>query len=133
MEVSCLEGPEKIYEANKDLSALLQEEFHVLLLNTKLEQIGKRRMIFRGTLDFTLCHPREILRPAIVEGAYALIILHNHPSGHPEPSQEDREIARRLVDCGVLIGIPILDFIIVGKQGYFSFGKEEHDRGCSTV
>lgn len=68
-----------------------------------------------GTLTSSLVHPREVFRPAIVAGAAAIIVSHNHPSGDPEPSAEDLALTRRLVDAGALLGIEVLDHIITGE------------------
>lgn len=76
-----------------------------------------------GTLSASLVHPREVFRPAIVAGAAAVVISHNHPSGDPSPSPEDREATRRLLRAGELLGIPLLDHVIIAEADgvFFSF------------
>lgn len=95
------------------------EEFWELLLDGKHRVIGASQVSV-GTLTTSLVHPREVFGPAIRMGAAAVIIAHNHPSGDPEPSSEDREVTARLVEAGRLLGIPVLDHIIVGEKGYAS-------------
>ncbi|MFQ5887388.1 MAG: JAB domain-containing protein, partial [Candidatus Hydrothermarchaeales archaeon] len=71
-----------------------------------------------------LVHPREVFRSAIVCAAASIILIHNHPSGDPAPSTEDMEIAERLIEASKIMGIEILDFIIIGRDAYFSFKRE---------
>ena len=73
-----------------------------------------------------MVHPREVFKPAIVQNAFAIIALHNHPSGDPTPSQEDIEVSNRLKEAGEIIGIKVFDHVIIGKQNYISLKKE----GC---
>lgn len=90
-----------------------QEEFWVLILNTR-HRIVAAVMVTRGILDASLIHPREVFRPAILASAAGIILAHNHPSGDPEPSAEDRAVTRQLSAAGQTIGIPVLDHIVVG-------------------
>ena len=106
--------PEEVYGVCKDLSTLAQEAFHVLLLNTKNNLIN-RQMVTLGLLDASLVHPREVLRPAIVENAAALILVHNHPSGDATPSAEDIRITKQLVAAAKTVDINVLDHVIVGR------------------
>lgn len=75
----------------------------------------------RGTLTAALVHPREVFRPAILASAAAIVLVHNHPSGDPEPSEEDLAITRRLIQVGELHGIGVLDHVIIAKDGHVSF------------
>ena len=97
-----------------------QEVFSVVLLDTK-HRVIEVVEISRGSLDSTIVHPRECFRPAIRAGAAAVIAVHNHPSGDPTPSAEDRGITRRLVTVGELIGIELLDHVIIAQDGGYSF------------
>ena len=102
---------------------LLKECFWTLLLDGKNRTL-KLVKVSEGTLTSSLVHPREVFRPAIEEAAAGVILAHNHPSGDPTPSREDREITRRLVATGEMVGIRILDHVIIGPQRYFSFADE---------
>ena len=77
-------------------------------------------MASQGTLTASLVHPREVFRPALREGAAALVVAHNHPSGDPSPSAEDQEVTRRLVQAGALLGVPLLDHVVVAERGWTS-------------
>jgi DNA repair protein RadC len=99
---------------------LPQEEFHVLLLNTQNEVI-RDVVVTRGTLDASLVHPREVFRPAMEESASTLILVHNHPSGEPTPSSDDRIITMQLATAGRMLGIPVVDHVIIGEGRYVSF------------
>lgn len=105
------------------LRDLQQEEFHALLLNTQ-HRVIRDVLVTRGILDASLIHPREVFRMAIVESAAGVILVHNHPSGDPTPSREDRAVTRQLDAAGTAIGIPVLDHIIVGGDSYVSLGEE---------
>lgn len=102
------------------LRSLRVEEFHVLALNAKNVLI-ESRLCSRGTLTASLVHPREVFAPAMRAGAAAVVLLHNHPSGDPEPSPEDREVTRRLLAVGELVGVRLADHVIVATGGYASF------------
>jgi DNA repair protein RadC len=104
------------------LQHLRKEIFKAILLDTK-HQILKDVTISEGSLSASLVHPREAFLPAIRESAAAIIFLHNHPSGDPTPSPEDKELTHRLAEVGLLIGIRVLDHVIIGTgtPGYVSF------------
>jgi DNA repair protein RadC len=89
------------------------ETFVVLLLNTR-RRVKGHVLIATGTLDTILVHAREVFRPAIVAAAAAVIIMHNHPSGEPEPSEADIKVTRDLIRAGQLLKIEVLDHVIVG-------------------
>lgn len=92
---------------------LNQEEFLIATLNTK-NVVQRIVRITRGTLDASLVHPREVFCAAIADCASAIILIHNHPSGDPTPSREDYAVTDRLKECGVILGIRVLDHIVVG-------------------
>lgn len=102
-----------------DLRYCLQERLEVLALDAK-HQVIARQTVFQGTLDSCPVHPREIFRVAILAGAATIVIAHNHPSGNPQPSTSDLTFMKRLVDCGRLMGIPVLDGFVIGVRTYFS-------------
>ena len=89
---------------------------HLLLLDGR-HRLLREVMASQGTLTASLVHPREVFRPALREGAAALVLVHNHPSGDPAPSREDREVTRRLVQAGALLGVPVLDHVVVAERG----------------
>jgi DNA repair protein RadC len=99
---------------------LKQEEFRVLLLDSKRKLI-KHCRVSLGSLDAALVEPRDVFRPAITEGAALIIIAHNHPSGNPEPSEQDILLTRELSLCGMMLGIEVLDHVIIGFQDHVSF------------
>ena len=105
------------------LSQSTQESFHILILDNKHRAL-KMRMVTTGTLNQSLVHPREVFAPAIQLRAAAIILIHNHPSGDPEPSQQDVDITKRLAKVGGIVGIKILDHVIIGKDRYYSFMDE---------
>ncbi len=98
---------------------LPQEHFGILLLNTRHKVLGMRTVAV-GTADASLVHPRDVFREAVAANAAALIAFHNHPSGSPEPSEEDRALTARLIEAGLLMGIPVLDHIILGEDSAYS-------------
>jgi DNA repair protein RadC len=112
----------------KDISMLLvnemnnlnQEVLKVILLNTKNIVIGIKD-VFKGSLNSSIVHPREIFKYAHLESAYSIIVMHNHPSGDSTPSKEDEKTTKTLMEIGKLMSIPIVDHIIFGKDNYFSF------------
>jgi len=103
-----------------DIRVLQKEHFVAFYLDTQNSLI-ERQTISIGTLNSSLVHPREVFEPALSFHAASVIIAHNHPSGELKPSSEDREVTKRLLEAGKIIGIDIIDHIILGKKGYFSF------------
>lgn len=97
-----------------------KEYFLVLLLDGK-NRIIRRVQVSEGTLNQSLVHPREVFSPAVKESAAAVILIHNHPTGDPAPSQEDIAITRRLKEAGEIMGIKVLDHIIIGEDEFLSF------------
>ena len=96
-----------------------REEFHIVCLDTK-NQVINTHQISVGTLDASLVHPREVFRPAIKDSAASVILVHNHPSGDPTPSREDRMVTSRLEEAGKTLGIDVLDHIVLGSEGGLS-------------
>lgn len=111
------------------LRDMKRELFKLLLFDGK-NRLLKDTTISTGSLSLNIVHPREVFKPAVRESASSVILLHNHPSGDPTPSPEDRELTRRLVKAGRIMGIKVLDHIVIGDGRYFSFadqGWEIHD------
>lgn len=117
-----IRGPGDVYELLAPrLRDLTHEEFHALLLNAQNRVICDLT-ITRGILDASLIHPREVFRPAILENAAAVILVHNHPSGDPTPSAEDRAVTRQMTEAGRSIGIRVLDHIVIADGGWERVG-----------
>ena len=102
-----------------------REHFVAVLLTTK-NQVIDVVTVSIGSLSASIVHPREVLKPAIQTSAAALVVAHNHPTGVPTPSPEDIEFTRRLVRCGELMGIRLLDHVIVGDGTYASLREGGH-------
>ena len=101
-----------------------REHLMALYLNARNEMIYKKPM-FVGTLNANLVHPREIFEYALLHNAASIILVHNHPSGDPEPSQDDLEITKRVTEAGKIMGIDVLDHIIITKTKIFSFKEKK--------
>lgn len=99
------------------------EQFLVVLLDGR-HRVLRSEPVSRGTLTASLVHPREVFRPAIRDAAAAVVLVHNHPSGDPTPSREDREITARLVRAGEILGIRVLDHVVVAEGGYRSLRED---------
>jgi len=112
------------YQIVKSMQYLKKEYLRGLYLNTR-NRIIHDEIISIGTLDTNILHPREIFRPAIEYGAYAIIIAHNHPSGDPTPSESDLVVTEKLLSVAELLQIPLLDHLIIGESTYFSFSNEK--------
>lgn len=104
------------------LQDLPVEEFHVAVLDAQ-HRLERDILITRGLLDSSLVHPREVFREAIAERAAAVILVHNHPSGDPSPSTQDKLVTEQLVAAGRLLDIPVHDHIIIGRGRYVSFAE----------
>lgn len=105
------------------MAPLPVEEFRVLLLDAQHHLLGDM-LVTRGLLDASLVHPREVFAPAIAHRAAAIILAHNHPSGDPTASAEDRSVTRRLVEAGRMLDIPVHDHVIIGAAGKYSSAAE---------
>ena len=105
------------------LRDLPQEEFHALLLSAR-HSVIREVFITRGILDASLIHPREVFRPAITQSAAAIILVHNHPSGDPTPSAEDRAITKQLCAVGRTVGISIVDHVVIGDGRFASLADD---------
>ena len=99
------------------------EQFGVLLLDTK-QRVLRTSVLSVGTLDASIVHPREVFREATAAGAAAIVLFHNHPSGDPEPSDDDIKLTDRMAAAGVLMGIQVVDHVILGDARYYSFREQ---------
>lgn len=104
----------------KDLE---QENFYCLYLDVK-KRVVANRLLFVGTMNYSLVHPREVFKEAYLHHAVSIICIHNHPSGDVTPSNADIELTSRLKEAGMILGIPIEDHIIIGNNVYYSFFED---------
>lgn len=100
-----------------------KENFFAVLLDRR-HRVMSVQVVSTGSIDAVAVHPREVFSPAIRDGAAAVVVAHNHPSGDPTPSTEDRLVTERLREVGELVGIGLLDHVVVGAERYFSFADE---------
>ena len=114
-----IRGPEDVLHVCKGLRRSQREVFVVLLLNARHEMM-RRVTVSVGSLNASIVHPREVFKPAILASAASIILVHNHRSSDPEPSQEDISTTKRLVQVGELLGICVLDHVIVATRGVVS-------------
>ena len=106
-----------------EMSTLKQEYFKGIYLDAR-KCLIKEETIFIGTLNTSVVHPREVFEPALREGAAGIIVVHNHPSGDPTPSDEDLEVTKQLIEAGTVLGINVLDHIIIGDKKFCSLKDE---------
>ncbi len=117
-----LTDPEKVYRLIKSkLKDYHKEHFYIIALNSRNYSIAE---VSIGSLDASVVHPREVFAEAIKNKAASVIFVHNHPSGDPEPSEDDIEITKRLVESGKILGIEVVDHIIIAKNGFISFKEK---------
>ena len=102
-----------------------REHFVVLLLSARHECVAVETVSI-GILNASIVHPREVFRPAVLAAAASIVVAHNHPSGDPEPSEEDIAITRRLAQVGELLGIAVLDHVILAARGVVSLSERGH-------
>ncbi len=107
----------------EEMRYLKKEIFKIVLLDTKNNVISINNISI-GCLDSTVVHPREVFIEAIKNSSAAIILVHNHPSGEVEPSKDDVNITNRIIECGKIIGIKVLDHIIIGDGNYLSFKEK---------
>ena len=130
-------GPKPRVNGPADIHRLLasilrgadREHFYAVLLSTK-HHVLAIELVSVGTLSASIVHPREVFKPAIVQSAAAVAVVHNHPSGDLTPSPEDSEFTRRLARAGDLLGIRLLDHLIVCEDEYLSLRDEGHFSTC---
>ena len=117
--------PEQVYLMVRNrLRYKQQEDFLILALDAKHHVVGRPVLIARGTASSVEVHPRDVFREAIRRNAVAVILVHNHPSSDPEPSQDDKALTARLQKAGEVVGIPVLDHLVVSDSGYVAFSEK---------
>ena len=118
-----IRGPQDVQRfLHERASQELVEVFYVLTLNAQSRVVSCQE-VTRGILNSSLVHPREVFRLAIVEGAAGIVVVHNHPSGDPTPSGDDRAVTKQPVDAGRIIDIPVYDHVVIGGSRYVSFAE----------
>lgn len=117
--IPTIKGPEDVFKHLSEMKKLQKEHFRGLYLNTRNRLIHDE-IISMGTLNLSLIQPREVFRPAIEYSAAALILAHNHPSGDPEPSEDDIKVTRQIAEVGKLMEIDVLDHVIIGEERFVS-------------
>jgi DNA repair protein RadC len=121
-----LDSPELIHDlVASEMRTLHKESLRVILLDTRYHLL-RIEEVSLGSVNESIAHPRDVFRPAVISSAYAVIVVHNHPSGDPSPSQSDHSLTRRLAEAAELLQIKLLDHIIIGAPAegrlpYFSF------------
>ncbi|MCK4359059.1 MAG: DNA repair protein RadC [Candidatus Cloacimonetes bacterium] len=119
-----IEGPESVFKLlQNEIGNKKKESFYILSLTTRNNLIGVDK-VSTGTLSASLAHPREVFLPAIKNSASTVIIVHNHPSGDTQPSEDDLDITKRLIEAGKILGIDVVDHIIISKDSFCSFKEK---------
>ena len=116
-------SPQDVYPLLHKYANNKHESFICIYLDGA-HNIISHREVFRGTLNRTIVHPREVFKYGLINGASGIIVAHNHPSGCPDPSKEDIALTERLREAGEILGLNVLDHVIVSKKGYYSFLEE---------
>jgi DNA repair protein RadC len=119
-----IKNPEAVCRViSSSIKEKAKEHFKLILLNSRNKKIGISTISI-GTLTTSLVHPREVFKDAITHSAASVILAHNHPSGDPEPSEDDLKITKKLVESGKILGVEVIDHIIVGKNNFYSFREK---------
>ena len=118
-----IRGPEDVFEYTKDMSTLVKEHFRGLYLDTK-NYVIHDEIISIGHLSGALVHPREVFKAAVEFSASSVIVVHNHPSGDPEPSDNDNKITQMIKEAGNIMNIPLTDHVIIGADSYYSYNEK---------
>lgn len=115
-----LNTPDKVFEFYKTKVDRFQEQFYTIYLDAN-KKVIEEKLLFLGTVNYSLVHPRDIFKEAYLLNATGIICVHNHPSGDVSPSKEDISLTNRLREVGKLMGILVIDHIIIGEEMYYSF------------
>lgn len=123
-ETITVSSPDAIYSYMLTRMKSYQKEVFICLHLDSKNRIISEDVVSVGTLNRSLVHPREVFKKAVKNGAASILVVHNHPSGDPQPSMEDKQVTRRLREVGEIMGIPLLDHIIIARDKRFSFREE---------
>ena len=116
-----LTSTDMVYKFYKDKIGDKQQEYFYCIYLDNRKKIINEKLLFIGTVNYSLVHPREVFKEAYLLGASSIICVHNHPGGNPIPSKQDFEITNKLIEAGKILGIQVLDHIIICKNNYYSF------------
>lgn len=125
---SSINNPREVAEMLQKVTGMQdapEEQFWMICMDTKNKIVGLH-LVSQGTLNSALVHPREVFKRALLNNASSIVLAHNHPSGNPQPSQQDVDLTNRLVQVGDLVGITIMDHIILGDAGRYLSLKEKN-------
>lgn len=111
----------KVYEYYKDIIGDKQQEYFYCVYLDNKKRVIKDKLLFIGTLNYSVVHPREVFKNAYLLSASSIICVHNHPTGNTLPSKPDLDLTKQLIEVGNLLGIKVLDHVIIGKNNYYSF------------
>ncbi len=121
-----IKDPQSVVKAIRaSIKDKAKEHFKLILLNARNKILGVSTISI-GSLNASIVHPREVFKDAIVHSAYSVVLAHNHPSGDPEPSEDDLKMTKRLIEAGKILGIEVTDHVIISKNGFFSFNTDFH-------
>lgn len=120
-----LNNPELIYKASKYLFYEKKQEYFYCLYFDNKQRLIERKLLFMGTINKSIVHPREVFKEAYLLSASSIVCMHNHPSGDVHPSKEDIELTRALVQIGQVANIPVVDHIVVSNDNYYSFYEND--------
>ena len=123
-KIKTIKSSTDVYDYMKDKLRFRKKEHFVIILLDSKNVIISTETISVGDLSSTIVNPREVFKPAIKKSAKSVILIHNHPSGNPDPSMEDYHITKRLKEAGDILDIGVLDHIIIGRDDFYSFKKE---------
>ncbi len=115
-----IESAEDVYKFMKGLGEADRERVYSLCLDG-MGEIVSCEEVSSGSMEKVVVHPREVFKSALLSSSHALILVHNHPTGNPEPSLHDAELTRQLYEAGELLGIQLLDSVVIGRESYYSF------------
>ncbi len=119
-----IKDPQSVVKAIRaSIKDKAKEHFKLILLNARNKILGVSTISI-GSLNASIVHPREVFKDAIVHNAYSVVLAHNHPSGDPEPSEDDLTMTKRLTEAGKILGIEVIDHIIITQTGFFSFKEK---------
>ncbi len=127
-----VKSPHDIFEVSRDMTFSDTEIVRTICLDSKSNILNVEDTT-SGTTNASLIHPREVYRMAIVHSATSIAVVHNHPSGDPTPSVQDRDVTKNLIEAGEILGIKLIDHVIIGKGCFFSFTLEKEFQGVDLT